>query len=72
VWVAVGGRRDITATLLGCLLVIAGFQSLTIYGSQYALVVMGALLVFTVLVTPDGLVFTAINRMGRLFKRVRR
>jgi len=72
VWVAVGGRRDITATLLGSLLVIAGFQSLTIYGSQYALVVMGGLLVFTVLVTPDGLVATAMDRIGRFSRKVRR
>ena len=72
VWVAVGGRRDITATLLGSLLVIAGFQSLTIYGSQYALVVMGALLVFTVLVTPDGILYTAMDRIGRLFRKSRR
>lgn len=71
VWVAVGGRRDITATLLGSLLVIAGFQFLTIYGSQYALVVMGALLVFTVLVTPDGLVATIMDRVGRLVRRMR-
>jgi branched-chain amino acid transport system permease protein len=66
VWVAVGGRRDITATLLGTLAVLFAFQSLTIYGSQYALVVMGALLVFTVLVTPDGLFATAMERLGRL------
>ncbi|MGS4948098.1 ABC transporter permease subunit [Meridianimarinicoccus sp. RP-17] len=72
VWVAVGGRRDITATLLGCLLVIAGFQSLTIYGSQYALIVMGVLLVFTVLVTPNGLIYTAMDRVGRLFGEARR
>lgn len=72
VWVAVGGRRDITATLLGSLLVIAGFQSLTIYGSQYALIVMGALLVFTVLVTPNGLIYTAMDRLGRLFGEARR
>jgi branched-chain amino acid transport system permease protein len=72
VWVAVGGRRDITATLLGTLIVIAGFQYLTIYGSQYALVVMGALLVFTVLVTPDGLVATAITQIGKIKERMLR
>jgi urea transport system permease protein len=66
VWVAVGGRRDITATLIGTLAVLFAFQTLTIYGSQYALVVMGALLVFTVLVTPDGLIASAMNRLGRL------
>jgi urea transport system permease protein len=72
VWVAVGGRRDLTATLLGTLVVIAGFQSLTIYGSQYALVVMGALLVFTVLVTPNGLVFTLMSQIGRIFGKARK
>lgn len=72
VWVAVGGRRDITATMLGTLLVIAGFQSLTIYGSQYALVVMGVLLVFTVLVTPDGLVATAMAQIGKFKQRMMR
>jgi branched-chain amino acid transport system permease protein len=56
VWTAVGGRGDLTATLIGTLLVLAGFQALTIYGSQYALVVMGALLLATVLVAPQGLV----------------
>lgn len=56
IWTAVGGRGDITATLIGTLAVLAGFQALTIYGSQYALVVMGALLLATVLLAPQGLV----------------
>jgi ABC-type branched-subunit amino acid transport system permease subunit len=58
VWVAVGGRGDLTATLVGTLLVLAAFQALTIYGSQYALVVMGLLLVATVLIAPEGLIVT--------------
>ena len=29
VWVAVGGRSDLTATLLGTILLIGGFQALT-------------------------------------------
>lgn len=65
VWVAVGGRSDLTTTLIGTLLVIGGFQALTIYGSQYALVAMGALLVLTVLAAPEGLVMAA----ARLFRR---
>ena len=65
IWVAVGGRSDLTTTLVGTLLVIGGFQALTIYGSQYALVVMGALLVGTVLAAPQGLVMAA----ARLFRR---
>ncbi len=55
IWVAVGGRSDLTATLIGTLLVLSVFQALTIYGSQYALVVMGLLLVLTVLVAPRGI-----------------
>lgn len=63
VWVAVGGRSDLTTTLVGTLVVLAGFQALTIYGSQYALVVMGFLLVITVLAAPNGPVFG----LGTLF-----
>jgi branched-chain amino acid transport system permease protein len=63
VWVAVGGRRDITATLLGTLLVLSVFQTLTIYGSQYALVAMGALLLLTVLLAPEGIVAMILRRL---------
>ncbi len=72
VWVAVGGRGDLTTTLLGTLLVISGFQALTIYGSQYALVVMGLLLVLTVLLAPDGLITAVIRAAGGLARRARR
>ncbi|MGA7806904.1 branched-chain amino acid ABC transporter permease [Bradyrhizobium sp.] len=72
IWVAVGGRSDLTSTLIGTLLVLAGFQALTIYGSQYALVVMGVLLVLTVLIAPNGLVLTAMNLVSRLATRGKR
>jgi len=66
IWVAVGGRSDLTSTVIGTLAVLAGFQALTIYGSQYALVVMGVLLVLTVLIAPNGIVLGIMNWMGRL------
>jgi branched-chain amino acid transport system permease protein len=66
VWVAVGGRSDLTATLIGTLAVLAAFQTLTIYGSQYALVVMGMLLVATVLVAPEGLIVTFARFVVRM------
>ena len=65
VWVAVSGRDDLTATLVGTLIVLAGFQALTIYGSQYALVVMGLLLVITVLAAPRGLIAGPIHAWRR-------
>lgn len=68
VWVAVGGRSDLTTTLIGTLVLIGGFQALTIYGSQYALVFMGLALVLTVLFAPQGLI-TALARLPGLFKR---
>lgn len=72
VWVAVGGRNDLTTTLIGTLLLIAGFQALTVYGSQYALVVMGLALVLTVLFAPQGIVMALAFGAARLVGRARR
>lgn len=71
VWVAVGGRSDITTAAIGTFVVLAVFQALTIYGNQYALVVMGALLVLTVLFMPDGLILTGIAKFGKLLQKYR-
>lgn len=70
IWVAVGGRSDLTATLIGTLLVLSVFQALTIYGSQYALVLMGLLLVVTVLVAPRGIVASLSLWLAKLGKKV--
>lgn len=70
VWVAVGGRSDITTTLIGTFIVLAGFQALTIYGSQYALVAMGALLLVTVLVAPHGFVLGVINLVSGSIRKI--
>lgn len=69
IWVAVGGRRDLTTALLGTLVLLSGFQQLTVYGSQYALVVMGVLLVMTVLLAPAGLIPALMALLRRLFIR---
>jgi ABC-type branched-subunit amino acid transport system permease subunit len=65
VWVAVGGRGDLTATLVGTLVILSAFQALTIYGSQYALVVMGLLLVVTVLAAPQGWIVSGAGFVRR-------
>lgn len=69
VWVAVGGRSDLTTTLVGTLAVLIVFQMLTIHGSQYALVVMGVLLVLTVLLAPRGVVMGIVDAASRLTRR---
>lgn len=71
IWVAVGGRKELTSTLVGTLLVLWIFQSLTIHGSQYALVVMGALLLATVLIAPDGVVLSLARFIERVWGRAR-
>ena len=57
VWVAFSGRSDLTATLVGSFLLLFGFQTITIYSQQAALVLMGALLLATVMLVPQGFVF---------------
>ncbi len=69
IWVAVGGRSDLTSTLIGTLTVLLAFQALTIYGSQYALIFMGVLLVLTVLIAPNGLVLAVMSLISRLAAR---
>ncbi|MEJ8572357.1 ABC transporter permease subunit [Microbaculum marinum] len=56
VWVAFSGRRDITATTLGTFVLLLAFQTITIYSQQWALILMGALLLATVLFVPEGFV----------------
>lgn len=59
IWVAVGGRKDLTAALIGTLVVLYLSQALAIYGSQYALVLLGAILLAVVMLAPDGFVVSA-------------
>ena len=69
IWVAVGGRKDLTATLVGTLVVLGIFQNLTIYGSYYAFVIMGLLLVVVVVFLPEGLIPGLVKLFGRHRKR---
>jgi urea transport system permease protein len=69
VWVAFSGRGDITATLVGSFLVLLVFQALTVYSQQAALVLMGAMLLLTVLVAPQGFVIGIAQLPGRMRRR---
>lgn len=57
IWVAFSGRGDLTATLVGTFALLLSFQALTVYSQQYALILMGLLLLLTVLFVPAGFVF---------------
>ena len=56
-FLAFSGRSDLTATLVGSFVLLFGFQTITIYSQQAALVLMGALLLATVMVMPQGFIF---------------
>jgi urea transport system permease protein len=67
VWVAFSGRGDITATLLGSFLILVAFQTITVHSQQAALVLMGAMLLATVMIAPQGFVIGVARAIGRLF-----
>ena len=55
IWVAAGGRKDLTATLVATVLLTWLSQQLAVKGNQYALIWMGAILLTVVLFAPQGL-----------------
>lgn len=60
VWTAVSGK-DLTATFIGTILLLALSQTLAIYGSQYAYVALGVVLIASVLTCPEGIVEKAMR-----------
>ncbi len=69
VWVAFSGRGDITATLIGTFLILVAFQTITVHSQQAALILMGAMLLATVMLAPQGFVIGVARSIGRLVKR---
>jgi branched-chain amino acid transport system permease protein len=68
----VSGRQDLTATLIGTLIMLYISQFLALYSLQYALVVLGMLLVVVTLFAPSGLVIGVVQILRRPFERARR
>lgn len=70
IWVAVGGRKDLTAAILGAITLEWVFLWLTTSGNpEYATIVMGAILVGGMMLAPDGVFVLIGERIGRLFRR---
>jgi len=68
VWVAFAGRSDLTAVLVGTFVLLAIFQTLTIYSEQAALILMGLILILTVMFAPRGF-FVSLTRITGLHPR---
>jgi ABC-type branched-subunit amino acid transport system permease subunit len=68
IWVATGGRKSIGGVIAATIGLVWLSQWLAIYGSQYALILMGCILLFVVLGAPEGLlpmIGRALNRKAR-------
>lgn len=70
IWVAASGRKSLTATLVGSLALIWLSQWLAVHGN-YAFIVLGAVLIVTMMLAPDGLITTIADRLSRLGRRGR-
>ena len=57
-----------TATLIGTVMILYLSQTLAIYGSQYALVVLGFVLLAAVMTAPEGFVVGFAHALGKLRK----
>jgi ABC-type branched-subunit amino acid transport system permease subunit len=66
IWVATSGRKSIGGTIIGTAFLVWLSQSLAVYGSQYALILLGAILLIVVLAAPEGL----LPFITRQFKRM--
>jgi ABC-type branched-subunit amino acid transport system permease subunit len=61
IWVSVGGRKSLTATVVSGLTLAWLSQRLAIQG-EYAFIVMGALLITVMMLLPDGVVTAFVKK----------
>lgn len=54
IWVAVGGRKSILASIIFAILLQYFTQMLAVTGSEYALILLGAMLLVVVMYMPEG------------------
>lgn len=70
IWVAVGGRKDLTAAILGAITLEWMFLWLTTSGNpEYAQIVMGGILVAVMMIAPEGIFVFLGKKLGRLITR---
>jgi ABC-type branched-subunit amino acid transport system permease subunit len=70
IYVAIGGRRSLTAAMISSMILLKLSQSLASNAPQYALVIFGLLALLAVLFVPEGFVVAAFNALDRwLFRR---
>ena len=71
IWVAVAGRKSLTATVIGTLVLLWLSQKLAVQGN-YALVVQGAILILVMTLLPEGGITGLVARFDALRRRFSR
>lgn len=66
IWVATAGRKNIFGTVVITALLVWLSQWLAVYGSEYAMILLGAILLFVVLAAPNGLIPWASQKINHL------
>jgi branched-chain amino acid transport system permease protein len=56
IWVAASGKNDFFSVFLGCIFLVYISQSLAINGAQYAIILMGFILVIVTRYFPEGII----------------
>lgn len=69
IWVASGGRKWLSGAIIGTYVVSYVSQWLSVNAGQYSFIVLGALLVFVILILPEGFVPQIHRRMVALMNR---
>jgi branched-chain amino acid transport system permease protein len=73
IFVAIGGRKSLTAAIIATMILLKLSQSLASFAPEYALVTYGILALLAVLFVPEGFVFTLFRNCDRfLFSRILR
>ncbi|MEH0874413.1 branched-chain amino acid ABC transporter permease [Pectobacterium cacticida] len=69
IWVATAGRKNIFGTVVITALMVWLSQWLAVYGSEYAMILLGFILLFVILAAPNGLLPWLAEKIGYLATR---
>ena len=68
VYVAASGKKDFFSVFIGCIFFVWLSQTLAINGKQFAIIVMGLILVISTRFFPDGIILMAKNKLKEKIK----
>ncbi|NBY89362.1 MAG: ABC transporter permease [Proteobacteria bacterium] len=67
IWVAASGKNDFFSVFLGCILLVYTSQTLAVNGAQYAIILMGFILVIVTRYFPEGIILMIKKKITNKF-----